>query len=240
MIINGDCLTVMQAMQAGSFDLIVTSPPYNIKNSSGNGLKSNTQSGKWVNPELSSGYEDHADDMEHDEYVKWQRACLGQMMRLIKPNGAIFYNHKWRVQNGLLQTREDIMQGFPVRQIIIWQRPGGINFNDSYFLPTYEVIYLIAKPDFKLKAKANAVGDVWKIRLDRKTDHDHPAPFPLVLAKRCIESTNAEIVLDPFGGSGTTALGANQLGVNAVMIDNSFKYCLMAKQRLSVIQKMLF
>jgi modification methylase len=67
------------------------------------------------------------------------------MMRLLTDDGAIFYNHKWRVQDGLLQDRNDIVSGFPVRQIIIWHRNGGINFNKGYFLPTYEVIYLIAK-----------------------------------------------------------------------------------------------
>ena len=66
------------------------------------------------------------------------------MMRVLKPTGAIFYNHKWRIQKGLLQDRADIVNDFPVRQIIIWQRAGGINFNPGYFLPTYEVIYLIA------------------------------------------------------------------------------------------------
>ena len=43
--------------------------------------------------------------MPHDEYVKWQRDCLTEMMRLIPKDGAIFYNHKWRVQGGLLQDR---------------------------------------------------------------------------------------------------------------------------------------
>ena len=83
--------------------------------------------------------------MPHEEYVQWQRACLTEMMRLIPDTGAIFYNHKWRTQNKLLQTRNDIVDGFPVRQIIIWQRAGGHNFNNQYFVPTYEVIYLICK-----------------------------------------------------------------------------------------------
>ena len=37
------------------------------------------------------------------------------MMRLLRPDGAIFYNHKWRVQKGILQDRQDILAGFPVR-----------------------------------------------------------------------------------------------------------------------------
>ena len=81
----------------------------------------------------------------------------------------VFYNHKWRVQGGLLQDRSEIGEGFPVRQIIIWKRYGGINFNPGYFLPTYEVIYLVAKPGFRLRPKANAIGRVWHIPQENGT-----------------------------------------------------------------------
>jgi modification methylase len=140
-IIQGDCLEVMRQFPSESIDLIVTSPPYNLKNSTGNGMKDG-RGGKWKNAELVNGYSHHNDCMPHEEYVKWQRDCLAEMLRLIPENGAIFYNHKWRVQDGLLQDRQDIVGGFPIRQILIWKRKGGINFNQGYFLPTYEVIYI--------------------------------------------------------------------------------------------------
>src|SRR5262245_37347219 len=143
-IITGDCLSVMKEMPDESVDLIVTSPPYNLKNSTGNGMKDG-RGGKWSRAALINGYANYDDNMPHDLYAKWQRDCLNEMFRLLKDDGAIFYNHKWRVQNGLLQDRQDIINGLPVRQIIIWKRKGGINFNKGYFLPTYEVIYLIAK-----------------------------------------------------------------------------------------------
>lgn len=158
----GDCIDVMSKIPAKSVGLIATSPPYNIKNSTGNGLKDG-RGGKWANSQLINGYDTYDDNLPHEDYVAWQRKCLDGMMRLLQDNGAIFYNHKWRVQGGLLQDRSDIVEGFPVRQIIIWQRKGGINFNPGYFLPTYEVIYLIAKPKFRLAPKANALGDVWQI-----------------------------------------------------------------------------
>ncbi|MBR1439493.1 MAG: site-specific DNA-methyltransferase, partial [Synergistaceae bacterium] len=144
----------MRDLEDSCVDLFVTSPPYNLKNSSGNGMKDG-RGGKWSRAALLKGYEGYGDAMPYDEYCEWQRECLTEMMRLLKEDGAIFYNHKWRVQNGLLQDRHEILDGFPVRQIIIWRRKGGINFNAGYFLPTYEVIYLIAKPKFKLAEKAN-------------------------------------------------------------------------------------
>lgn len=224
-----DNIGFMNTLPPESVSCIVTSPPYNLKNSTGNGMKDG-RGGKWPNASLQNGYDNHSDVMEHDKYVEWQRDCLTSMMRLLKPDGVIFYNHKWRVQNGLIQDRHDIVDGFPVRQIIIWKRAGGINFNEGYFLPTYEVIYMICKPDFKLAPKANKMGDVWEI--PQVKGNDHPAPFPTELAQRCIESTPGGVVLDPFMGSGTTAIAALTLNREWIGIDNSQKYCNMADSRV--------
>jgi site-specific DNA-methyltransferase (adenine-specific) len=232
-IICGDAVEVMRALPEQSIDLIVTSPPYNLRNSTGNGMKDG-RGGKWSSAQLLNGYELSRDDMPHDEYVAWQRKCLTEMLRLIKEDGAIFYNHKWRVQAGLLQDRADIVSGFPVRQIIIWRRKGGINFNPGYFLPTYEVIYLIAKPKFRLAKKANALGDVWEFT--QESNNPHPAPFPEQLIDRIISSTNAKIVLDPFMGSGTTAVCTKRLGRHYIGIEISPTYCEMANKRINHIK----
>jgi modification methylase len=225
----GDAVKKMKAMPSESVGLVVTSPPYNLKNSTGNGMKDG-RGGKWSNAALLKGYALHGDDMPHDEYVLWQKNCLQEMYRLLREDGAIFYNHKWRVQGGLLQDREDIVSDFPVRQIIIWRRKGGINFNPGYFLPTYEVIYLIAKPKFKLAPKANAFGDVWDFAQD--FDNQHPAPFPVELIDRIISSSTADVVLDPFIGSGTTAISALNCNRDYIGIELAEEYCKLARERI--------
>jgi site-specific DNA-methyltransferase (adenine-specific) len=227
--ICGDVIDTMKIIPSSSIDLIVTSPPYNLKNSTGNGMKDG-RGGKWKNAKLVNGYADYNDCMPHEKYVNWQRECLSEMMRVLKEDGAIFYNHKWRVQGGLLQDRQDIVSGFPVRQIIIWKRKGGINFNKGYFLPTYEVIYLIAKPKFVLVPKANSYGDIWEFT--QEMNNPHPAPFPVDLIERIISSTNANVILDPFMGSGTTAIAAGNQGRDFIGIDISQEYCDMAEKRL--------
>lgn len=228
-ILVGDILQQMPRIPTGSVGVVITSPPYNLKNSTGNGMKDG-RGGKWANAALISGYSDHGDSMPHGEYVLWQRKCLDEMMRVINDDGAIFYNHKWRVQGGLLQDRQDIVSGFPVRQIIIWRRAGGINFNPGYFLPTYEVIYLIAKNGFRLAPKANAVGDVWEFLQER--NNPHPAPFPIALIERIVQSTTAQVVLDPFMGSGTTAIAAKKNGRTYLGIELSKEYAGLAEKRI--------
>lgn len=226
-----DCIEFMNnKIPAESISCIVTSPPYNLKNSTGNGMKDG-RGGKWANAALQKGYATHSDDMPHHKYVEWQRDCLTAMMRVLKNDGVIFYNHKWRVQNGLIQDRHDIVDGFPVRQIIIWKRAGGINFNQGYFLPTYEVIYMICKPDFKLAEGANKMTDVWEI--PQVKGNEHPAPFPIELASKCIEASPGGVILDPFMGSGTTAISAISHNREWVGIELSKEYCILAESKIS-------
>ncbi len=229
-LMKGDCLELMKSIPSGSVDLFVTSPPYNLKNSTGNGMKDG-RSGKWSNAELMNGYNGHSDDMPHNKYVDWQRECLSEMFRIIPEDGAIFYNHKWRVQAGLLQDRSDIVSGLPVRQIIIWKRKGGINFNQGYFLPTFEVVYMICKPKFRLKKGANVIGDVWEITQER--NNSHPAPFPIELPDRIISSTECGVICDPFMGSGTTGVAAKNLGRKFIGIEMDEKYFQIASGRIN-------
>ena len=228
---TGDCLTIMAQMPRGMVDLVVTSPPYNILNSTGNGLASN-QNGKWAAAGLTRGYAEHDDRMEEGSYVQWQRDCLTAMLDLLPEHGAIYYNHKWRVQNGLLQDRSDIMAGMPVRQVIVWERSGGFNHNAGYHLPTYEVIYLLAKNRFRLNRIGRATTDVW--RIDQERDNPHPAAFPVEVAARAIRGCDAEVVLDPFMGSGTTALAAMQEGRRYVGVELAETYCEMARRRIAM------
>ena len=173
--------------------------------------------------------------MPQGEYDRWQRQILKECLRVVKDDGAIFYNHKWRVQAGLIQDRRQIVNGLPVRQIIIWKRKGGINFNRGYFLPTYEVIYMICKSKFQLAERKNGVGDVWEFSQD--FNNPHPAPFPVELIERIITSTNAKIILDPFMGSGTTAIAAQSLGRSFIGFEISPEYCEMARKRIQQFKR---
>ena len=76
----------------------------------------------------------------------------------------------------------------------------------------------------------NRYGDVWEIMQEQR--NDHPAPFPVELIDRIISSTSAKVILDPFMGSGTTAVVAAGLGRNFIGIEKSPKYCEAAIERL--------
>ena len=234
-IICADCLEAMRQMPSESIDIIITSPPYNLRNSTGGGFHGKSSGRMWPNNIIQFGYENHSDDMPYEEYVSWQQECLKEMYRLIKNDGAIFYNNKNRTQNCVLEDRSIIVKDLPVRQIIIWDRNAGINFNNSYFHPVTEQIYLICKPNFKLAKGANKHSDCWHI--SPESNNPHPAPFPQKLTDRIVASTMGNIYLDPFGGSGTVALSALKYHRHYILIDNAPSYCEMAKKRIEKAQK---
>ena len=75
------------------------------------------------------------------------------------------------------------------------------------------------------------MGDVWEFT--QEMNNDHPAPFPVALIERIISSTNAKIVLDPFIGSGTTAIVAQKLNRNYIGIEISQDYVNKAQLRIN-------
>ena len=232
---HGDALALMRRMPAASVDVVATSPPYNLRNSSGNGMTCGDPGGKWK-PQLSSaqGYPTHDDAMPHEEYVSWQRECIREMLRVLKPEGAIFYNHKWRVQDGAWQDRADIVAGFNVRQVIIWARQGGMNHNPGYLTPSYEVIYLIThdRKSWRKREGSGGITDVWQMPQDK--GNSHPTPFPVDLPRRAISLCEGHVVLDPFIGSGSTAVAAVLEGWDYIGIEQAEEYCDMARDRLAI------
>jgi modification methylase len=238
---------VLPTLEAESVDLVFTSPPYNLGNTSGGGFPNKLRMGhyppaatfgkrggmgKWPGATLANGYADYDDSLPHAEYVTWQHAVLRECWRVITPTGAIYYNHKPRILGGEVCLPLDYNPGLPIRQIVIWARAGGYNYTPAFYVPTHEWIVIFAKPDFRLKSKgASGVGDVWQV--PQEANPDHPAPFPLLLPKRALETTGAAVVLDPFCGIGTTLRAAKDLGRRAIGIERNERYCELAARRLS-------
>lgn len=239
-IYNADERDVLPRLLNRKFDLVVTSPPYNLGGEPwphlGNWKAGDSAGGKskWRNgSDAASGiqYGEHDDSMPWDQYTNWQRRSIAMLWECISDEGAIFYNHKPRVIGGRLWTPQDLLpMNVILRQIIVWARPGGLNFNPTAYVPTYEWIMVLAKADWRLKSRgASGVGDVWRLNPD---SNPHPAPFPVGLPRRAIETTSAKSVLDCYCGSGTTLVAAKEAGVTAVGIEKDESYCEMAVKRL--------
>jgi site-specific DNA-methyltransferase (adenine-specific) len=239
----GDCRDVLPAL--APVPLVFTSPPYNLGalpwEHFGNwrpGQKSGGQ-GKWkggANSGEGVAYGEHSDDLPWPEYVAWQQAVLSEMWRLTSPAGAIFYNHKPRVVGERLWKPDSLLPAEVLhRQTIIWARPGGQNYNPTAFVPTHEWLMLLAHPAFRLRSRgASGLGDVWSVTPEK---NPHPAPFPVELACRALQAVEAETVLDPFMGSGTTGIAAHLMRRSFIGIEKDVRWFDLACRRIEDAQR---
>lgn len=212
---------------------IATSPPYN-KAFNGRGKKPGSN---WKNSKLMSDNYSHFDDnMPESEYIEWQRSILQASLDVVGDEGVVLYNIGRKIKNLYEDRRERIVEGFPVRQVVIWNRGSTHNHGGkrpSILPPIYELIYIIAGKNWRLPERHLSEfrywGDVWRIVPAMK--NPHPAPFPLDLAIRMAKLIDGPIA-DPLAGSGTVGIAATELGLPFYLNDISPEYREMFRKRL--------
>lgn len=233
---HGDCREVLPSLADESTDIAVTSPPYNMGLTPGGNGRGMYRHATQKAARFGRGYSSEGDDsLDPIEYATLRAGELWELWRISRLG--VFYNHRPRVVHGVLIDPLQAITAHggeipPVRQRIILNRGTGIDVNLKHFCTRGEYLYLFAKPDFRLVSHAaSGMGDVWEVGIESAVDH--PAPFPLAVPARCIEATGATSVVDPFVGSGTTLVAAKRLGVKAIGIELSERYCEIAAKRLA-------
>jgi site-specific DNA-methyltransferase (adenine-specific) len=226
-IIQGDCLEVLKTLESESVDCVITSPPYNKGTANRKIAKNDT----WQMANISYG--DFKDNLPPDEYIKQQTTLLSELVRIIKPLGSIFYNHKQIFRNHRIVFPEYVFK-FNVRQIITWERGSSPQLSPIRWIPNTEFIFWITKTN--VQPKFHRVGDkfdVWHI--PPKVFKDHPATFPERLVSNCLLSTTDEgdTVIDPYMGSGITALVAKKNNRDFLGIELNPAYIKIAEKRLA-------
>lgn len=235
---QGDCLELMKELPDNSIDLIVTSPPYNKGYWSSNRNTNNYSFYKTKSRKITYGEFD--DNLSPEDYEKQQIELLKECIRVLKPEGSIFYNHI-----DILHKHQTIhptwVYKFPLKQIIIWNRKNTPKLDKSYFFPITEYIFWIQK-DKNSRVKFDRKNtlynkNIWDINPEK--NNDFPAPFPIDLVSNCILSTTNEndIVLDPFMGSGTTACACVQSGRHYIGFELCQEYVDMANDRIKKVKK---
>ena len=183
-------------------------------------------------------YNSYGDDMPEDQYQAWMVEFLNECHRVIKPEGSIFFNHKPRRHKNRCYLPTDFISqsNAELYQLIIWDRRNSPNIRNDVLVPCTEHIYWFCKK--KPKVFRDAIdpafkSEVWVINPDRQKQH--PAPFPPQLVENCIKLTTQEgdLVLDPFMGSGTTAIVAKNLNREWMGFDIDDKYIDLTEKRIN-------
>jgi site-specific DNA-methyltransferase (adenine-specific) len=231
-LILGDCLEQMKNIESDSISCIVTSPPYNKK-----GLSGKVRPGNQIWKKFNIDYNLYDDNLPESEYHTWMISILNEMSRIIKPDGSIFFNHKPRRHNNKSYLPTDFISKSDLNlyQLIIWDRLSSPNIRKDILLPCTEHIYWLTKSKpkvFKENLDREFHSEVWKISPDKNTKH--PAPFPQKLVENCIllSTVEGDIVLDPFLGSGTTAISSKKLNRDFIGIEIDETYFKLTEERL--------
>jgi site-specific DNA-methyltransferase (adenine-specific) len=213
----GDSLKLMKAMPSESIDIVVTSPPYNL----GNDHHTDT-------------YRHHPydDDLPEVDYQAWQIEVLGEIFRLLKPAGWLFYNHKNRIKNArMISPLEWVFKTpFILRQEVVWYA-GCPNMDPCRFYPFTERIYCLAKSDASQMENVLKLTDDWHIP-PVGTRGEHARAFPEKIPSRLIASVSGDLVLDPYMGSGTTGVACIKLNRSFIGIELSPEYYAVAERRI--------
>ena len=233
-IYNIDVLDGLKLLDDESIDLIITSPPYNKVGLNG------IQRGKKWNRTIDYDGDPQNDNMNENDYQEWQENILNEMYRILKKDGSLFYNHKNRIHKGeIISPYKWIFKTpFKIRQEIIWDRGSSQNVNRCRYIPSTELIFWLTKSNkvrFDRSKETMFKNEVWNIIPQKNTEH--PAPFPIDIPNNIIPNISIGekiTVLDPFMGSGTTALSAIKNNCNYIGFEKFQSYVDMANENIKI------
>jgi len=243
-IYHDDTVTIYQAdsthldvVGTESVDLIVTSPPYN----------------------LDVSYADYRDALPYEGYLKWVGEWARALLRVARAGGRacinipldsnkggkrsvyadyvrIFADAGWKYQTTIVWNEQNISRRTAWGS---WLSPSA-----PFVTAPVEMVPVFYKDSWR-RERAGRTSDlerqefldwtlgVWSFPGENPRKVGHPAPFPIELPRRLIKlySFVGDTVLDPFLGSGTTALAAKTLGRIAIGVDVDPAYCKRAAER---------
>ena len=226
-LLCGDCLEVMREIPDGSIDLILTDPPYNVSKKRESITRNGGKFGIAQPIKLDFGEWDFGD-------VEW-RDFLGDFIPLLKAEGVLVLFYE-KLKLGLIGTYLQENYEFQVRHIGAWLKSNPAPQARKVKWQNGLELFLIA-------TKNKGSGHHFNWRLGQSTDyfthsvsfkHFHPTQKPDALIEWIIKywSFENDLVLDPFIGSGTTAVACERLNRKWIGIEISEKYCEIAQERI--------
>ena len=237
-IIQGDCLAVMRKIPDDSIDVTFADPPFNLKKK----------------------YNSYYDKQEVEKYLSWCKEWLYEMVRITKPSGSIFVHNipKWLIHYDAYLSEIAMFRhwiawdamGSPLGKTLLPNHYGILYYVKSPDFKFYDirmlhkrcrVCHYILQDYGGKKDQMHKFGpllsDVWtdihRIRHKKRRD-EHPCQLPVHLLERLLlmSTDEGDVVLDPFIGTGTTAVAAKRLGRKYIGVDIDPQYVEMTNQKL--------
>lgn len=231
-IYQKDCLEVLSNIATESIDLILTDPPYNISRNrkfTREGIKDRDHNfGDW-------------DNMEDKDYYEFLAKVWKESRRILKPYGQLltFGPRNWEYE-------KVIDDYFTIKRALVWHKPNPTpQFMKISYLTSYEkIIWAVKNNDHLTKftfnfERQNEMHDFFEAPITAgKERFEHPTQKPLSLIRKLIRihSDKGDMVLDPFMGSGTTAVACQLLSRDFIGAELEDEYFDIMKQRLGLLK----
>ena len=243
-ILKGDCIAEMQKLPDGAIDLVFADPPYNLQ-----------LSGTLHRPDQSEvkGVADDWDKFSSfAEYDSFSRAWLSEVRRILSPDGALWVIGSYHNIFRLGAILQDL--GFWILNDVIWRKANPMpNFRGRRLTNAHETLIWAARSpkaryvfnygslkalndDLQMRSDWHLPICGGKERLrDATGEKVHPTQKPEALLYRVLlaSSRPGQVVLDPFLGSGTTAVVAKRLGRRWIGIEQDATYRAAATKRIA-------
>ena len=213
-IYHGDALEVLPTLAASSVRAVVTDPPYVIGAVSAGNMAS--KSGGWA-------------DMMNSAH--WFTAWYQQVDRVLHSTGHFWTFANWRTLPVVMRAASDARM--PITSLLVWDKewigPGG----PQGLRPSYEVVAYMPQPEAGIADRG--IPDIWRHKVGSHKPTGHPAEKPEPLVRRILSTCELpadSLVVDPFCGSGTTAVAARALGLRFVGVEGEESWCEVIANRL--------
>ena len=246
---KGDCIAGMKKLEPNSVNMVFADPPYNLSGSNLVNRKSLTGGDFFKVNEAWDTWTD-------DSYMAFTNNWISEASRILTDNGAIYVCASHHNLGEVITSLKH--NGFLIKNIIVWEKPNAMpNMTRRTLTHSTEFVVWAVKgknwifnyealkkinPDTQLDGSPKMMRDVWRIPVvqgvERLRGQDgralHPTQKPEILVERCIlASTNpGDMVVDPFMGSGTTAVVAQRHGRNSIGFEVDDTYLKAARKRL--------
>ena len=243
-VYSGNCLEILKKIPDNSIDLVFADPPYNLQ------LKETLFRPDQSEVEAVTSSWDKFSD--YDSYDKFSILWLKECKRVLKKGGSLWVIGSY---HNILRVGTSIQNlGYWILNDIIWHKTNPMpNFRGTRFTNAHETLlwcttskdakYTFNYQNLKELNEGKQMRSDWHIPIcsgkerlrENNNQRSHPTQKPEALLYRIIvSSTNkGDIILDPFLGSGTTAVMAKKLKRNFIGFEQDKDYIKLAKKRLN-------
>ncbi|MGB7992243.1 DNA-methyltransferase [Methanoregula sp.] len=223
---EGDALALIEKIPDKSIDLILTDPPFAID------FKAQRLNYNRTGSNVIEGYR----EIPAEEYAEFTRRWIGQAARVLSANGSMYVFSGWNRLRDILEGID--AAGLTTVNHLIWKYQFGVFTKHRYVTSHYHILYVVKDPkNYTFNKLDHYPEDVWVINREYwKGKKKTPTKLPHALVQKIIRySSNAgDIVFDPFLGSGTVAIVAQEEGRHFLGFEIVPEYVTFARESLLI------